>query len=294
MMQCLSLRKRVVSHEFSPGNFQDIEIYIPCGKCINCRINKKREWTQRLIHESSTSESCYFITLTYEEKNVPLDENGNPCVSKSDIQLFMRRLRRRYPDAKIRFFIGSEYGETYGRPHYHGFLFNVPTSILNHSKDWRPGMPDKKRGKIGFSFINRELNDIWQLGFTTIGAYNRQRAGYCANYFVDKQNVPELIKPNFNLMSRKPGIGHDYCKSIENKVRAFNLHACLTDKGNYIAMPRYYSKKLFSNDERFIEMANHSDEIMQRIESSDSFNNPESAERIALSFHNFSKHKKQL
>lgn len=92
-------------------------IYVPCGKCISCRVNRRREWTQRLLHESYYQDSAYFITLTYDEEHVPIDKNGNEAVCKSDVQDFIKDLRNKYRDVSIRYFVGSEYGPETGRPH---------------------------------------------------------------------------------------------------------------------------------------------------------------------------------
>lgn len=225
------------------------EVVIPCGKCINCRINRKREWTQRLMHESFFSQSSYFITLTYDEQHIPFDDNGNMCVNIDDVQKYHKRLRKRFPDVKIRYFLGSEYGDK-GRPHYHGIYYNLPDDILLPCKDYIKGMPLEVYGKRGKSYCNRMLNDIWQNGFVTIGELNETRVGYAVNYFVDRKNIDELLVPNFNLISRRPGIGYNYQESIAPKVRAYQIHSCLSSRGTYIPLPRYYDKKIYTDEER--------------------------------------------
>lgn len=241
-MTCLYPR---ILHPSSLGK----EVVVPCGKCINCRINRKREWTQRLMHESYFSSSSYFITLTYDEQHVPFDDNGNMAVSYDDVQKFHKRLRRKYPDVKVRYFVGSEYGDE-GRPHYHGIYFNLPDDILKPCKDYVNGMPLIVSGKGSDSYCNRALNDIWQLGFCTIGELTETRVGYAANYFVDRKNVDDILQPNFNVMSRRPGIGYRYQESIRDKVRGYDMHGCMTSRGTYINLPRYYDKKIYSDEER--------------------------------------------
>lgn len=237
-------------------------INVPCGKCLACRINKRREWTQRLLNESYSASSSYFITLTYSDEYLPRDDNDNPCVSKRDVQLFMKRLRKTYGNG-IRYFIGSEYGPETLRPHYHGIIYNLPDIFLNPSTKWTPGMSLISRDpETGFtSMINRRLNDIWQYGTTTIGSMSRERASYCAKYFVDKKNVDEILVPVFNVMSRRPGIGKEYSDAIAEKVRYYKQHSMLADNGKYIALPRYYDKKIFSEDERKQRFAEYMAEI---------------------------------
>jgi hypothetical protein len=42
---------------------------------------------------------------------------------KRDLQLFFKRLRKAYPDVKLRYFACGKYGEQFARPHYHVILF---------------------------------------------------------------------------------------------------------------------------------------------------------------------------
>lgn len=47
-------------------------ITVPCGKCAACQPNKGLPWTERLEFERKHHEHCYFITLTYSDKYLPL------------------------------------------------------------------------------------------------------------------------------------------------------------------------------------------------------------------------------
>ncbi len=71
---------------------------VPCGKCICCRINRRREWTGRILLELGTWEMASFATLTYDEEHVPWKIcDGMPfqVLVKSDIQRWLKRLRKR-------------------------------------------------------------------------------------------------------------------------------------------------------------------------------------------------------
>lgn len=227
--------------------------YVGCGKCLACRINKRREWTLRLCHEEVFSSSAYFVTLTYDEDHVPFDVNLNMCVSVQDIQLFMKRLRKHVaevaPDVSLRFFCNSEYGPETGRPHYHMLLFNVPDELMFQ------GARQIRRGK-SVSFTCPYLQGIWKNGNVEFGIASKERAGYCAKYFVDRKSIDSDLQPNFSLMSRNPGIGFSYQEKIQEKVRYYGLRACLNSSGTYVALPRYYRNKIWNDEERrkmFIE-----------------------------------------
>lgn len=226
-------------------NINGIDLFLPCGKCLPCRINKRNEWTQRLLHESyQYPNSSFFLTLTYNDEHLPKDLS----VNKEDIQLFFKRLRKACKDNRIRYFISSEYGDAdFGsRPHYHCIIFGLPDLVLEPCKEYIKGMPLFK----GDNLINRKLNDIWGKGFITISQVCRERCSYCAKYFVYKQNVPEGRKENFTLMSRRNGIGSDYSDKIASKVRAYNMHTCFADNGKIVSLPRYYRNRIYTESQR--------------------------------------------
>ena len=56
---------------------------------------------------------------------------------KRDFQLFMKRLRKKYSDDRIRFYACGEYGSETFRPHYHAILFGLHLDDLElyKSKD---------------------------------------------------------------------------------------------------------------------------------------------------------------
>ena len=88
-------------------------IEVPCGKCVACRQNHARAWSFRCLAElQCTSKPSWFLTITY-------DDAHNPNVlSKRDLQLFNKRLRKAY--GPFRFFACGEYGDGTHRPHYNG------------------------------------------------------------------------------------------------------------------------------------------------------------------------------
>lgn len=113
---------------------------IKCGKCEGCRIDKSREWANRLLLEKEyyPDDQCWFVTLTYDQDHVPMSAYGNPdtgeatpvmTLSKRDHQLFMKRLRKN-AKVPIRFFGCGEYGPQTMRPHLHYILFGLQLADL--------------------------------------------------------------------------------------------------------------------------------------------------------------------
>ena len=95
-------------------------LQLPCGKCLGCRLERSRQWAMRCMHEASLYERNCFITLTYNDAHLPANRN----LEYSDFQKFMKRFRKRFPSTKIRFYMAGEYGEKFGRPHFHACIFN--------------------------------------------------------------------------------------------------------------------------------------------------------------------------
>lgn len=137
-------------------------MYVNCGKCHHCRYMHQQEWVSRMILHTKTYKYAYFVTLTYASygslKHIPsclldayfrldnINENHRMCYSPcllrlEHLQRFLKYLRK-YHDAPISFFSGSEYGKTYGRPHHHLILWtDSPLSRSVVDRAWSARIP---------------------------------------------------------------------------------------------------------------------------------------------------------
>lgn len=162
-----------------------------CGQCMPCRFNRRRVWTARLLLEARLREPNYFVGLTYRDEDLP----GDGLVSKRALQLFFKRLRRR---ASCRYFAVGEYGGRFGRPHYHALLFGLSEAI-------------PVAGGRGIRHVRAcgcAVCDSWGQGQVHAGEVTAESCGYVAGY-VEKGSLRSLPRPEFSLMSRRPGIGVD-------------------------------------------------------------------------------------
>lgn len=211
---------------------------VPCSKCAFCLTAQRQAWSFRLNIELKHSESSKFITLTYDEDNVPLN-NKTPNLCKRDIQLFLKRLRKaaiqdtkehlklktmslaaRYTP-QIRYYIIGEYGpETY-RPHYHGIFFNIP------------------------EITEKNITKHWKKGTTDVTIVTPQRINYVTKYLITRHNSPMYLQKPFSLMSKNPAIGHQYLK--DNKIYHLknDLLTVRNNNGTIQPIPRYYKDKIF-------------------------------------------------
>lgn len=214
------------------NNKELVPFQLPCGKCIECLLERSREWSIRCTHEAAIHSDNSFITLTYSPENLP--PNGK--LNYFDFQLFMKRLRKYFSSSEIGFFMCGEYGEQTYRPHYHACLFGVDFS------DKKLLRTNNNGDKI---YVSDILNNIWGLGITEIGTVTQQSAAYVARYVLKKQ-TPDHPQ-GFQKMSRKYSIGKRW---IEKNYADVFIHAAgsiILSDGSKSKVPRYYEKWLLKN-----------------------------------------------
>lgn len=201
-------------------------LVVPCGYCGACRHNRRTEWSFRLKEELKSSSTCYFVTLTYDNENLPYTDmasTGSLC--KTDVQKFLKRVRWHDNNKNIRYYAVGEYGTSTHRPHYHAIMFNVSDT--------------------------ESIRKSWKLGHIKIDPINEARIHYVTKYHVnfDKRARKGIKEPEFALMSRKPGIGAEYLKK-NSKWHYKNEFTFVINNGYKQAIPRYYKNKIFTEEER--------------------------------------------
>lgn len=218
------------------------DIKLPCGRCIGCRLDRARDWTLRILHETKAHDqglNCHFLTLTYDNDNLP----HPPSLDYRHWQLFAKRARKRF--GAFRFFMCGEYGELTRRPHYHAIVFGL-------------ALPDLKRfgGSEKYpQFKSEALAQAWGLGNVMIGSVTAQSANYVARYNLKKitgdpaelhyrWTDPETgeqhqLEPEFCNMSRRPGIGATWYNRFHTD---FHVHDFAIKDGAKTSIPRFYDK----------------------------------------------------
>lgn len=204
------------------------KVPVPCGRCPPCKLRRVNSWVFRMLQEFKVSKHSHFVTLTYHTSTVPISANGFLTLRKVDYQLFMKRLRKFCPDAKLKYYAVGEYGTTNRRPHYHAVIFNVHDVSL--------------------------FDQAWGLGSVHVGNVTGDSIAYTMKY-IDKASGKPLHgrddrEPEFPLMSK--GLGASY---LSDDVVAYHK-ADLTrnyatkDGGHRIALPRYYRNKIYTEREQ--------------------------------------------
>lgn len=226
----------------SRDGYGDIPIELPCGQCTGCRLDRAQQMSMRIMHESKMHDVSCFLTLTYDDQHVPQSYGLEP----RELQLFMKRLRKAVPQ-RLRFYACGEYGDLYGRPHYHAIIFNYDP-------------PDKKpysKPRDHTLYTSRSLTDLWGKGSVKVGDVTPQSAGYVARYAMKKitgdrahdhyARVSPIdgqaynVHPEFARMSNRPGLGLAWLEKFRGDV--FPSGFVIVD-GRKQPPPRYYKEKL--------------------------------------------------
>lgn len=240
-------------------------IEIPCGHCLECRLEYSRMWADRCMLEAQDHKDNCFVTLTYDDPHLPLVDGVVPdtgevtkfkTLCKRDLQLFIKRLRKRLPeDVKIRYFACGEYGEQTLRPHYHLIIFG-----------WKPDENDLhllKMSNLGYAYYHSDfIKEVWPYGNNLVADCTWKTCAYVARYVVKKYKTDENpykgteIVPEFVTMSRRPGIGLNWLLAHNVCYATFLNQYLSTEEGSQkISKNRYFDSYIEKLDpELFQEM----------------------------------------
>lgn len=239
-MQVGASGKRRVVFDHSAGFGPPISL--ACGQCIGCRLERSRQWAMRCVYEAQLHDENCFVTLTYADEFIPPDGS----LVKADFQKFMKRLRKRFPERKMKYFHCGEYGERLQRPHYHACLFGFD-------------FPDKEFFKFSESgerlYVSEILASLWRVGHCLLGAVTFESSAYVARYCLKKitgdaadehyQRVTEFgelvkVEPEYVTMSRRPGIAAEWFDKFSSDVYPDDF--CVV-RGMKMPPPRFFDNR---------------------------------------------------
>ena len=240
------------------------ELFLPCGQCIGCRLERSRQWAIRCLHESELHEQNSFLTLTIDqEKLKPTEQHLLVTLQKNLVQKFIKRLRKSIYPKKISYYYCGEYGENYARPHYHICLFGHDFNDKQFHK------------KVGGNILYRSdsLNALWGYGHCLIGDVTFDSAAYVARYITKKINGPKADEhycgrlPEYTNMSKKPAIGLRWIEKYKSDVYPSDE---VILKGRKVRPARYYDKYLEKHHlNEFENIKINREELAERFELSE-------------------------
>lgn len=248
---------------------------LPCGHCPGCKMANAASWANRMEMELPYHKNAWFLTLTYNNENVPyratwdtltgevITENLSLCYE--DMQKFWKRLRRyieyhKKETGKLMYFQAGEYGSQTHRPHYHAIVYDLPIK--------QEELKIYKKEK-GFTYYNCEwLEKIWGMGHVILAPAEWRSMAYTARYTTKKiygrdgkKFYEELgIMPEQCAMSKNPAIGKQYYYDHAKDI--YERDQIQLKNGKLVKPPRYFDK-LFDIDHGAKPLT---DEEVQKIE----------------------------
>jgi len=257
-MKCSNPKKIVVKK-----NGTEYTLFVPCGKCYACQNVSRAEWALRCSYELKTAKSVSFITLTYDNKNLPhtccdrtfkhlcnIEELKRVTARRWDfarlnkkhaqdfVKDMQKLLKKRFDDKSLLFrvFLSAEYGDVTNRPHYHAIIFS-PVEL--HEVDFE-----------------NLVKSCWSYG--QINVQCDITPGAVINYVAKHQvktcagcRSQQIEAPIFKIVSRYGGgLGYNMKNDIELRNRYFdddqdNFISVIQGNVEYkLAYPRYLLKHL--------------------------------------------------
>lgn len=231
---------------------------VPCGVCPECLKKKQSGYVVRTIEEVKKRGSCCFVTLTYNDENLPKID-GVPTLCREHIKKWKRETRTAYyrkfgkTFPNYGFLICGEYGPRTNRPHYHGLLLGLDKPHLDFmEKYWQD--------RFGFT-VFKSVPIVSLDGSDDITKVARYVAKYCVKPAeIVKQNFEVVEKPRI-MTSKNYGMPAD-SKKMQDFYRCgrstlSTQHLSMQDvvninsrlsyqyRGFKYALPLYYRKKFF-------------------------------------------------
>lgn len=229
---------------------------IQCGHCPACKLTSRSSWANRMEMELPYHKNAWFLTLTYDDENIPYRWTWNNMTGEivtenyslryDDIKSFWKRLRR-YIDyhklgdsTKLKYFASGEYGGTTHRPHYHAIVYDLPIKTED-LKEYK-----RKKGAV---YYNCEwIEKVWGMGYVVISAATWNSMSYTAGYTAKKIYGKEGkefyeglgIMPEDCWMSTNPGIGAKYFYDHMNEI--YDKDQIQLKNGKVCKPPRYFDK----------------------------------------------------
>ncbi len=232
-----------------------------CGKCMECRKQKMREWQVRLSEEIRTQElQAWFVTMTYSDESMQkLDDKIEGEHKKIKEKLKKEKKLRGSARNKKNYLNGYNRDNEIAR-----------YSVRKFTERWR-----KKFGKTVRHWIVTELGtnkterlhlhgiiwcknkaDIeerWQYGGVYIGEWcNNETVAYIVKYLNKSDKIHKEYIPK---MFVSQGIGKKYLNRKDRELNKYKENGetdelYRTRDGIKLALPIYYRNKIYTENER--------------------------------------------
>lgn len=198
------------------------KILVPCGQCTFCKIMRSKDWSTRILHECGYWEDKIFITLTYDDDNLP----ENNSLSKKDLKDFIKKIRKA-SKKKLKVYGCGEYGDITKRPHMHLIIFGLSEKFFQHK----------------YSSIYE--SKYWGKGDIHIGSVSYDSARYTADYCQKKYYGTKALETYYGMEQPfqvySQGIGKQW--ALDNQEYLKQKLGCTVD-GREVGLCKYYRRIL--------------------------------------------------
>lgn len=224
---------------FQPPSLEGVDprtllVPIGCGKCIECKKQRARQWQVRLNEEAKNWIYKYCVTLTFSNEELEqLCKETNltelNAVATKAVRRFLERWRKIHKKS-ICHWLTTELGhQNTERIHLHGVMFSNEL------------------------YTEEYIQNIWKYGHIRIGQWlGLKTINYLIKYVhkvdIDHKNYEQIV-----LCSK--GIGKNYLnRYLVKKIHQFDEENTIEyyrlNNGAKINLPIYYRNKLWTEDER--------------------------------------------
>lgn len=209
-------------------------VSVGCGNCIECRLQKAHEWQIRLMEEIKCHKYNYFITLTFDNKNLKelckeTEQKECNAIATIAVRRFLERWRKKHKKS-IKHWLITELGHNgTERIHLHGIIFSEE------------------------EVSNETLQKYWAYGLTDNGKYvNERTINYIIKYVTKIDNDHKGYKP---IILCSAGLGKSYIenefyKSVHQFKPKQTKETYTLKNGSQTSLPIYYRNKLWTEKER--------------------------------------------
>ena len=212
-----------------------LSVPVGCGKCIECRKQKARQWQVRLQEDIRVNKNAKFVTLTFNDRELLKLESEIKGITGYDrdnevcriaIRRFTERWRKKNKKT-IRHWLVTELGsQNTERVHIHGLLWTDQVT---------------------------EIEKKWQYGKVWIGEYVNAKT---INYIVKYVNKVDKAHKEYNSrIFTSKGIGRNYIHRPDIQRNVYKedgetIETYKTRQGVELALPIYYRNKIYSDEEK--------------------------------------------
>lgn len=233
----------VIKKKLSSGDTVDYQV--PCGWCLNCRVDKRNQWSDRCKYELCQYKVGSFVTLTYDDNHLSYvkqyDGKLTATLDYSDVRKFIQRLRKYiinhpkfqslYIRPDFKYLYVGEYGgegQVFDRPHYHILFFG-----------------------LDYAHIKRLVFERWQKGFCDCLPILDGGINYVLKYMDKQAHASEAFyKYDVNFLERPKqfqsiGLGKGLYFDTKERQKDIveNNFTYLTSHNIRRPVPNYYKKK---------------------------------------------------